>query len=294
MEPENVVPMRKDTPLIMGTLAAHAGLFLVISLALAVSFSVVFVLTTAGFARFVEWQHPGSFETPLSGFAPLLAGGFTTVLLHIVVLAVLAYRRVRMMKFFLFLIGLIFVSLIAFLYIDIGVLQYFKGWYPIWKTPMCEYPVLVVTPDQRPGFYQAHVIQWADLPSFCRDNPQYSFLVPEGQDSNLLSQLPKHDFRWSGAQNIDPKDPISAQFSVIRLANARQKVIVSGSWYRNNNASVQSWYEAEAHKIYPKYVIEADTRRYYGYAILFLVGLVDMILLGFYLWRAWEKDPMAC
>jgi hypothetical protein len=286
--------MRKDTSLIMGTIAAHVGLFLVISFTLAISFSIVFIIATTGFARLTEWQYPGSLETPLSGLGPLLEAGFTTVLLHICILAVLAWKRIRMMKFFLMLISLVFVSLIAAWYIGLGVLQYSKGWYPVWRTPVREYPVLVVTPDQRPGLYHAQIVLWGDLENFCRENPQYSFLVPEGQDSDLHSQMPNHDFQWAIAQKGSRENPVSARFDVTRLGNGRQKIVVSGSWYRNSNASVQSWYEAEAHKIYPKYMIEGDTWGYYLHGVWILMGLVDLILLGFYLRHEWKKIQWPC
>lgn len=81
------------------------------------------------------------------------------------------------------------------------------------------------------------------------------------------------------------------RFKVTRLGSERQKIVVGGSWYRNTNASVQSWYEAEARKVYPKYLIEGDTWDYYHRDVLFLVGSVDLALLGFYLWRQWKKIP---
>jgi hypothetical protein len=188
VERESVAPMRKNGGrLIVRTIAAHAGLFLAISLVIGVSFFIVFGVAVSGFAGLAESQHPGSMDTPLSGLGPLLAAGFVTVLFHIAVLAVLTYLRGPLVEFFLLLISVTFASLIAAWYIEIGVLRYSKGWYPVLRTPVREYPVLVVTPDERTGLYHARVIQWADLALFCRDHPQYSFLVPDGQDSDLLS-----------------------------------------------------------------------------------------------------------
>lgn len=202
--------MRKDSPLIAGTIAAHVALFLIISLALAVSFFVVFNLAVTGFAALAESQNPGSMDGPLSGLGPLLAGGFATVLFHIAVLALLTYLRVPMMKFFLLLLFLVSVSLISAWYIENAVVHYSKGWYPVLRTPVREYPVLVLTPDQRSGRYDAHVIQWADLADFCRENPGYSFLIPEGQESDLLAQLPRHDFVWAISHKENGEQPVSA------------------------------------------------------------------------------------
>ncbi len=281
--------LRKNAPLIAGTFAAHVGLFVVISLALIASSCIVFFIAVDGFARLAEWQSPGSLETPLSGLGPMLAAGFATVLIHIAILGVLAWRRVPLTKFFLLFISVVFVSLIAAWYIETGLLRYTKGWYPVLRTPIREYPILAVTPGQQPGRYIPHIVLWSDLENFRRENPEYGFLVPEGQDSELLSQLPRHDWQWVVARQATGGELRNARFEVTRLASGRQKIIVHGSWLRNNNASVESWYEAEARNVYPKYMIEGDTWDYYHRNVLLLVGSVDLVLLASYLRRQWKK-----
>lgn len=282
--------MRESRSLIAATIAAHAGLFLLISFLLVVSFCIVFGVAVVGFAKFAEAQHPGSLRGPLVAAAPMLAAAFTTVLLHIVVLAVLAYLRVPLTKFFLLLISVGAVSLIAVWYINLGVLQWTMGWYPVLGTPVREYPVLVMTPGQPAGHYRAQVVQWTDLEKFRRENPQFTFLVPEGQESDLHSQMPSHDFKWSIAENRNREEPVSARFEVTRMSNGRQKLIVRGSWYRNSNASVESWYEVEGQKIHPKYFIEGDTWGYYMRNVFLLVGSIDLALLAFYLRRKWKAS----
>jgi hypothetical protein len=224
--------MRKDMPLTLGYFLARAGRFLLMLFLFALSFCVVFEVAAYSIAALVESRNPGAFETPLSAAGPLLAGGFITVLLHIAVLAFLAYRRVPFAKFFLTLISVSFVSVIAVWYIDSIAAQHFNGWYPAGSSPAPEYPVLVITPDQQPGSYQARVIQWSQLEKFCQQNPEYSFLVPEGQDSDLLSQMPGHNFQWARAHDENADAPVSAKFEVTRLGKGRQKLIVSGAWYR--------------------------------------------------------------
>ena len=58
---------------------------------------------------------------------------------------------------------------------------------------------------------------------------------------------------------------------------------------RNQNASVRSWYEPEAHQVYPKYMNEGDTYGIYQRDALVLVASVDLAGLGFYLRRRWKK-----
>lgn len=65
------------------------------------------------------------------------------------------------------------------------------------------------------------------------------------------------------------------------------------SWDRNSNASVESWFEAEVQKIYPKYFIEGDTWGYYMRNVLLLVGSIDLALLAFYLRRQWQASLAA-
>ena len=281
--------LRKNAALIAQTAAAHVGLFLVMLLALVVSFSVVFFAAVSGFARLAEWQHPGSLDGPLTALGPMLAAGFVTVILHIAVLGVLAWHRIRLTKFFLLFISAAFLSLISAWYIETGILRYTKGWYPVLRAPVGEYPILAVTPDQQPGHYVANVILWSDLEKFRRENAKYSFLVPQGQDSDLLAQMPHHDLQWVVARQGRGGELQSARFEVIRLANGRQKIILRGSWLRNTNASVESWYEAGDRTVFPKYFIEADTWGYYQRDVLLLVGSVDLAILAFYLRRQWKK-----
>jgi hypothetical protein len=166
-----------------GSILAKAAQFFLTLFLLALSWYVVFSLGVAGFSGLAEFLQPGSLETPLSGLGPLSSAAFTSVVLHIGVLVYLAHRRVRFAKFFLVLLSVGSASLVAAYYIEVTALIHFNGWYPAGSTPAPEYPVLVITPRDQTGSYRAQVIPWSGLADFCRKNPDYSFLVPEGQDS---------------------------------------------------------------------------------------------------------------
>src|SRR5437879_4367547 len=273
-----------------GSFLVLAGRFLLILFPLAVASFVVFNVGVYRFSALAEYEQPGSLETPLSGAGPLLAAAFTSILLDIAVLAYLTHRRVLFAKFFLVLLSVGTASLVATYYIEVTAAIHFNGWYPAGSNPAPEYPVLVITPDEQTGGYRAEVIQWQGLADFRRENPEYSFLVPEGQDAVLQSQMPRDTFvKRTLAHQESRTDAVSARFEVTRLRSGRQKLIVSGSWYRNQNASVRSWYEAEAHQVYPKYMNEGDTYGIYHRDAFLLVASVDLAGLGFYLRRRWKK-----
>src|SRR5437879_825618 len=258
-----------------GSFLVLAGRFLLILFPLAVASFVVFNVGVYGFSALAEYEQPGSLETPLSGAGPLLAAAFTSILLDIAVLAYLTHRRVLFAKFFLVLLSVGTASLVATYYIEVTAAIHFNGWYPAGSNPAPEYPVLVITPDEQAGGYRAEVIQWQGLADFRRENPEYSFLVPEGQDAVLQSQMPRDTFvKRTLAHQESRTDAVS---------------IVSGSWYRNQNASVRSWYEAETHQVYPKYMNEGDTYGIYHRDAFLLVASVDLAGLGFYLRRRWKK-----
>jgi hypothetical protein len=82
-------------------MGASALRFLLILLFLALSVSVIFRISVRAFAVAMETRSPESFETPLSGLAPLVAAAFTTIVIHIAVLGYLTYRRVRFAEFFM-------------------------------------------------------------------------------------------------------------------------------------------------------------------------------------------------
>jgi hypothetical protein len=277
-------------PLKLGYAAALSAHFLLMLVILSITFYFVFWLGVMAFASLAEHFSPGSLETPLSGLGPMLEAAFATVILHVAVLGFLTYRRLRFAKFFLVLISVGTLSLVAAYYIDLAAVLHFKGWYPAGSNPKPEYPVLVITPGEQPGLHQAHVMQWSELTQFCRENPGYSFLVPAGEESALESQLPRHDLVWViQHQQENASGPMSARFEVTRLANGRQKLVVDGSWYRNSNASVRGWYEAEAHAIYPKYFNEGDTYGIYLRDTLLLVAALNLAWLSIYLRRRWKK-----
>jgi hypothetical protein len=196
-----------------GSFMALAARFLLTLFLVAMSSFIIFYYGVYGFSALAEYLQPGSLETPLSGLGPLLDAAFTSITLHIAVLAYLAHRRVLFAKFFLVLLSVGSASLVAAYYIEVTAAIHFNGWYPTGSNPAPEYPVLVITPDKQTGGYRAEVILWNGLPDFCRQNPDYSFLVPDGQDSVLQSQMPRETFvQRALAHQESRKDAVSAGF----------------------------------------------------------------------------------
>jgi hypothetical protein len=283
--------LRADVPLKLGYLAALAGLFFLWWILLSISLWVVFWLALPRFAALAEYLSPGSLETPLSAAGPMLYAAFTAVVVNVAILAYLTYRRVVLAKFFLVLLVVGSASLVATFYLDVALVQHFNGWYPAAWSPRPEYPVLVVTPGEDPGSLQAQVVQWSDLPNFRRQNPASSFVVPDGQEAALQSQLPRHDLLWAiqTRQQSANSPLLSARFEVASLPNGRQKIIVTGYWFRNSNATVRSWYEADARGVYPRYINEGDTYGLYMLDTLLFIVLIDVAAVAFYLRRRWKK-----
>jgi len=154
-----------------GALSAH---FLLMSLFLSLSFCFVFWLALPGFSALTEHLSPGSLKTPLSAAGPMLEAALATVILHVAVLAFLASRRLFFARFFLILLSVGTVSLLATYSIGLAAVLDFGGWYPSGSTPKPEYPILVITPGEQTGSFRAHVIPWSELPKFRSENPQYS------------------------------------------------------------------------------------------------------------------------
>src|SRR5208337_458800 len=161
-------------PLKLAYAGALSAYFLLLLVILAVSFCFVFWFALPAFAVLTEHLSPGALETPLSAAGPMLEAAFATIMVHIAVLAFLAYRRLLFAKFFLILLSVGTLSLVAIYYISIAAVLHFNGWYPVGTTPKPEYPVLVITPGESSGSYQAHVIQWSELSKFSLENPRSS------------------------------------------------------------------------------------------------------------------------
>lgn len=147
----------------------------------------------------------------------------------------------------------------------------------------------MITPDAQTGKYKAQVLEWSALKTFCAAHPDYSFLVPQNEQAALEAQMPRHDFMWAHQNGVADGALVWSQFEVTPLGNGRQKLVVSGSWLRNNNASVRGWYEAENRTIHPKYMNEGDTYAVYMLDALLLVGALDLAGLLFYLRRRWKS-----
>ena len=258
---------------------------------LSVTFTCVSWFAALAIASHIERQDPNAFETPLSAAGPLLAGAIVSAVLHIVVLGVLALFRVRFTKNLLATMVVGCASLLAIWYLALYAGIEFNGWYPVGFRVGGEYPVLVLTPDPQSSGHDAQLVEWSRLKAFCDSHPGYTFLVPHGEEDGLIAQLPHHDVVWA-IQSKAPDDTLlAARFEATSLANGRQKIVADGSWMRNKNASVRSWYEAEDRKVYPRFITEGDTYTFYFLDAIGLVAALDCIGLIFYVRRRSKKAP---
>jgi hypothetical protein len=105
------------------------------------------------------------------------------------------------------------------------------------------FPVLVITPGPRSEEYHAKKLYYRDLDDYLAEHKEYSFLMPEGQDEWLNEELS----RKSGVSTGPPQ----VHFSVERLSDGRQYLEVYHTWGRDRDNN--SWYEATAKEIVPKY-----------------------------------------
>jgi hypothetical protein len=97
------------------------------------------------------------------------------------------------------------------------------------------FPVLIITSDERNIEYHAHIIYKRDLDEFVKTNPNYSFLVPDGQWENLKNQL---------------KSETRGYFKVEQLPDGKQSLEVGNAVH--DEASVAGWYEATDKEFFPE------------------------------------------
>ena len=246
---------------------------------------LILCLTTFASVMYLDSVSPGWSEQPLSLLPPLGYAMLVTPLIEIIILSVLAWRRVRFAEFFLVLICFGYVLVVVpTMVVQPLAEKYSHHWYPVWLGTPSDYPVLVLTPGQQAGSFNAQVVRWSDLSDFRKRNPECSFVVPKGQRyDDLRAQLPSSKPQWLLAHpGLRPSQ--TAYFWSSDISDKRQRFYVSLT-----PPLIESWYEAEPTQIYPKYV--RTTQTYFGYRIAswILVLALDLGALAIYLSRRRKK-----
>ena len=93
------------------------------------------------------------------------------------------------------------------------------------------FPVLVITPGEGDETYKADRLYYKDLGDFINKNPEYTFLVPEGQDDHLNRTL-------------------HGGIEVKELSDGRQSLEVKMT---SGESWCTGWYDATDKGIFPKY-----------------------------------------
>lgn len=109
-----------------------------------------------------------------------------------------------------------------------------------------ETPVLVVTPARVGGCkYSAAIVYYEDLKQYISTRPKYSFLVPQGADTEMNRQVAR--------QGFTDREKRRGRFELQRLADGRQKLRVFGSYYSDERGEVvfSSWYIASRRSFVP-------------------------------------------
>jgi hypothetical protein len=273
----------------VGGFFAVAAALVAALIGMAIVSTIVFYASMYGIATWMEHNDPHVFDGPMTGVAPLAAAALVTVIFQIVLLGVLAAFRVPFAKVFMIVLIVFYASTAGAWYLSLWTSIRFEAWYPAGIfSPVPQYSVAVVTPDAQTGQHHLNIVEWSQLKEFCAAHPGYSFLVPDGEVDALKAQLPNHDFVWA-IQNKVPNDTLmNARFEVTPLANGRQKIEVHSSWQRNENAFMETWYEADAQQVYPKYFRDGDTYDYYLRNSYLLAGAIDLVGLILY-FRWWRR-----
>jgi hypothetical protein len=232
-------------------------------------------VTTLGITLLLTVVSPGWDEQPLSLLIPFGYGVFVTPLVEIVILGVLAHRRVRFTEFFLVLMCFMYVLAVAPEVVVRPLAEkYTNDWCPVWFATTPDYPVLVVMPGQTPGSYNSQVIPWSELPNFRKRNPSFSFLIPKKQYGALRAQSPRE-----------------AYFRSDDLPNGRQDFYVSLE-PPLVESRIDSRYEAEATQIYPRYVRTTQTYLAYRRGSWIVIIALDLGALAFYFSRRLKKPQL--
>lgn len=109
------------------------------------------------------------------------------------------------------------------------------------------FPILVVTQDFANKNYKVDIIYFSKLPNFKKENPNYSFLVPQGYDDKLNKEL----HHKSQLYDYNKGEYWNAAFKVERLKNGKQFLEVE--YDEDDDRKNIGWYEATEKDVFPKY-----------------------------------------
>ena len=98
--------------------------------------------------------------------------------------------------------------------------------------------VLVITPGEGDEKYKAQIIFYSQLVKFINENPEYTYLVPEGQEGHLNKMLVDGDPSSHGSVRVE------------RLLSGRQSLEVT---LRLGENRFTGWYAAADKEIIPRY-----------------------------------------
>jgi len=193
--------------------------------------------------------------------------------------------------------GLALLLVVAFLG-SCGALQFalhkkFNQRKPVAGAVPPEFPVVVVTPEEKDGKLHARIIYQKNLLEFMEKNPGYSFRVPPGEAERLRDALWKASV--VGGAEVDT--PWKASFTVEPRPNGRQAFEVEYDPY--DDLSTKSWYEATDKEIFPQYhyqYAEVGGMFTAGAAIFLNVVLwaaALVIFLAYKFYARWRKKKAA-
>lgn len=115
------------------------------------------------------------------------------------------------------------------------------------------FPLVVVTPGEKGRPVRAQIVPQRDLAAFTEKNPQYSFLIPPGEEARLRSEVSRNSVVGKGTYDEQPGEgfPWDARFEVTQLPDGRQAFEVLYDPY--DDLHYKSWYEATDKEIFPQY-----------------------------------------
>lgn len=115
------------------------------------------------------------------------------------------------------------------------------------------FPILVITPQGVGSGLRADIVYQRDLPQFLENHPEFSYLVPPGQEEVLNSQLRGRSRAGRNPPdfNAESGDPWQAHFRVEQLSEGRQNLEVFSTW--DDDRMNTGWYEATDKDILPQY-----------------------------------------
>ncbi len=108
-----------------------------------------------------------------------------------------------------------------------------------------DFPILVLTRDEKSRTYRGQVVFGRELVNFIAQYDDFTFLVPEREESRLLEEL------RTATDPRSERKPFSARFEFRRLSADRQSLRLEYDLY--DDLVNVGWYEATAKSVAPKY-----------------------------------------